>query len=73
MVLGAVDGAMDVVVVNMKLYEKIAMVDFVARRPTFFLRTQIISPNMYLRKLKRWLALYYVEMYYVFAARACHT
>ena len=32
MVLGAVDGAMDVVVVNMKLYEKIAMVDFVARR-----------------------------------------
>ena len=51
MVLGAADGAMDVVVVNMKLYEKIAMVDFVARHPTFFLRTQIISPNMYLRKL----------------------
>ena len=64
---------MDVVVDEIKYYDCCGDGRFVAHRTTFFLQTKIISPNMYLRKLKWWLALNYVEMYYEFAAQACHT
>ena len=49
--IDAADDAMDVDVDEIKYYDCCGDGRFVARRPTFFLRTQIILPNMYLRKL----------------------